>query len=391
METSSLPLYRTSATAHYRRLQPALDAVCRASTYPSVSSIKRTASELSSSRDSDCSSSGREPLAKKHKMLSHLVPGHVQQPFFKKACPEASSMSDVSSSDQVTLSLSCDEGSVDDILNASTPSEGVVEESAFCVVPVGISSRASPGESSKALSKCRCNGGVQLDHDHLVPLDEEALSREKGIFDFDWLEKHGDYPPADSSASSSCQPDEGTGVKSSFYRWRPAHRARSYMFDKYSIRLGTLYFKRLAARVPEMLMHARESPDYRLLVRDVELTKDKFHTVGLKYLRHRPSAWLHLIHLTCVYVAAKTVHYVPSRQMLANIISHAMRIRLEEVEQRETEALELEVLECLDWRLSPYVRPYVRPVDSAEDYSAQMAQLLVHLAGRPPALELLAA
>ncbi len=40
-----------------------------------------------------------------------------------------------------------------------------------------------------------------------MPLDEEALSREDDIFDFDWLEKHGDYPPADSSESSSCQPD----------------------------------------------------------------------------------------------------------------------------------------------------------------------------------------
>lgn len=78
--------------------------------------------------------------------------------------------------------------------------------------------------------------------------------------------------------------------------------------------------------------------------------------------------------MTCVYVAAKVVHYVPSRQMLATIISHAMDIPFQQVEQPHTEALELDVLEALEWRLSPYLRTVNQDCDV--DSSANIAGLL---------------
>lgn len=81
---------------------------------------------------------------------------------------------------------------------------------------------------------------------------------------------------------------DGLSVSANFYRWRPAYRARFYKFDKYSIRLGTLYFKRLAARVPAVLRHAQESSDYRLLVRDVRPSEQLCgHVIGLDYLQQR--------------------------------------------------------------------------------------------------------
>lgn len=84
--------------------------------------------------------------------------------------------------------------------------------------------------------------------------------------------------------------------------------------------------------------------------------------------------------MTCVYVAAKAVHYVPSRQMLATIISHALDIPFQRVEQPQTEALEVEVLEALEWRLSPYIRSIGQEVDT----SAMIAGLLERLDGKTP-------
>jgi Cyclin, N-terminal domain len=94
--------------------------------------------------------------------------------------------------------------------------------------------------------------------------------------------------------------------------------------------------------------------------------------------------WLHLLYLTCVYIAAKAVHYVPRSRMLALVISHTMRIPFKCVERCHTEAVEIDVLETLEWRLSPHLCSSEFPTNS----SATVACLLNRLASQSPGHDL---
>lgn len=59
------------------------------------------------------------------------------------------------------------------------------------------------------------------------------------------------------------------------------------------------------------------------------------------------------VHLACIYVAAKNVEYVPYKRLLQTMLSHVHGC---EVSPEAAAALELEVLQGLDWRLGPFFR-----------------------------------
>jgi hypothetical protein len=93
--------------------------------------------------------------------------------------------------------------------------------------------------------------------------------------------------------------------------------------------------------------------------------------------------WLDLIYLTCVYLASKAVHYIPTRNMLAFIVAEVLNVQPVKGKADEAERLELEVLQALDWRLGPYLS--TSPVHPEQDTSsADVAFLLAAMKGRPP-------
>jgi len=61
--------------------------------------------------------------------------------------------------------------------------------------------------------------------------------------------------------------------------------------------------------------------------------------------------WLMAVHLTCIYLAAKNVEVVPYYHLLQTMLQRLHNLL---VTKEQAEALELECLIALDWRLGPF-------------------------------------
>ena len=71
--------------------------------------------------------------------------------------------------------------------------------------------------------------------------------------------------------------------------------------------------------------------------------------------------YLMAVHLTCIYLAAKSVEAVPYKRLLQTMLTH---VHERAVTREQAAALEMEVIQGLEWRLSPYFltpRPVAKP------------------------------
>lgn len=119
------------------------------------------------------------------------------------------------------------------------------------------------------------------------------------------------------------------------------------------ITCGTAYFRRLAASNQAMLEVALASPDFYPFVTSVQAQDPGKRLVGAVHAQYLPTneAWLTLIHLTCTYLAAKNLEFVPYQALLRTMIGHIYGIDPCQVNTNLATDLELECLEALDWRL----------------------------------------
>lgn len=129
----------------------------------------------------------------------------------------------------------------------------------------------------------------------------------------------------------------------------------TYGFSPLMIALGTHYFRRLAHSNFIMLQVAAHSPEFSAFVVSQEqhpvprqLYQPLVGAVHANFLNDE--AWLTLIHLTCIYLAAKVLEYVPCKNMLQTIMSHIYDYP---VATQWVEQLEREVCSALEWRLGP--------------------------------------
>ena len=137
--------------------------------------------------------------------------------------------------------------------------------------------------------------------------------------------------------------------------------ATTYGFTTLMISLGTSYFRRLAASNYAMLQVGVASPqfcDFMLPMEVLPLEKAPKPLVGLIHAKYLPTneAWLTLIHLTCIYLAAKVLEYVPCKNMLQTMMGHIYGAEPCNVSKELVSQLELECLQALDWRLGPVYR-----------------------------------
>ena len=119
------------------------------------------------------------------------------------------------------------------------------------------------------------------------------------------------------------------------------------------ITFGTAYFRRLAASNEAMLQVALASPNFNPLVTFVQAQDPGKLLVGAVHAQYLPTneAWLTLIHLTCTYLAAKNLEFVPYQALLQTMIGHIYGVDPCQVNTRLVSDLELECLDALDWKL----------------------------------------
>ncbi|KAK9799410.1 hypothetical protein WJX73_005404 [Symbiochloris irregularis] len=130
--------------------------------------------------------------------------------------------------------------------------------------------------------------------------------------------------------------------------------ARVYGFSPHCISLGTAFLRRLAARDPLLLSSALSTPDFAPFMQGVQPSRRGVLTASIGYPTHTcQSAKIYCmaIHLTCIYLAAKSVEMVPFKRLLQTMLSH---VHERQVSRQIAEALEMEVIKGLEWRLSPY-------------------------------------
>ena len=60
-------------------------------------------------------------------------------------------------------------------------------------------------------------------------------------------------------------------------------------------------------------------------------------------------AWLTLVHLTCIYLAAKYIDFVPYKDMLQTMMGHIYNTS--QIKRSDVTNLELECLDALSWQL----------------------------------------
>ncbi|DBB00853.1 TPA: hypothetical protein ACH3X1_000774 [Trebouxia sp. C0004] len=134
--------------------------------------------------------------------------------------------------------------------------------------------------------------------------------------------------------------------------------AITYGFTPLMVSLGTSYFRRLAASNYAMLQLSLESAQFCDFMLPMEMlppgqtAKPLVGAVHAKYLPTK-EAWLTLIHLTCIYLAAKVLEYVPCKNMLQTMMAHVYGADPCNVSTDVVTHLELECLQALDWRLGP--------------------------------------
>ena len=131
--------------------------------------------------------------------------------------------------------------------------------------------------------------------------------------------------------------------------------AETYGFTHLMIVLGTTYFRRLAHSNFFMLQLAAANPEFGAFVMTSEqlpvAKKPCQPLVGSVHANFlNDEAWLTLIHLTCIYLAAKVLEYVPCKNMLQTIMSHIYDYQ---VAPQWVELLESEILNALEWQLGP--------------------------------------
>ena len=101
------------------------------------------------------------------------------------------------------------------------------------------------------------------------------------------------------------------------------------------------------------LQAALGCPDFAPFVRDVPDHSGRLRkSVGAPLHQcQTPRHWLLAVHLTCIYIAAKNVEVVPYVHLLQTMLQclHGLIVT-----QDQAEALELEVLLALEWRLGPF-------------------------------------
>lgn len=127
------------------------------------------------------------------------------------------------------------------------------------------------------------------------------------------------------------------------------------------VSLGTSYFRRLAASNYAMLQLGLESAqfcDFMLPMEVLPLGQTAKPLVGAIHAKYLPTteAWLTLIHLACIYLAAKVLEYVPCKNMLQTMMGHVYGVEPCNVSKDMVTHLELECLQALDWRLGPVYR-----------------------------------
>lgn len=137
--------------------------------------------------------------------------------------------------------------------------------------------------------------------------------------------------------------------------------AATYGFTTLMINVGTSYFRRLAASNYAMMEVGLSSPqfcDFMLPLEEYPLSSRPKPLVGAIHAKYLPTneAWLTLIHLTCIYIAAKNLEYVPCKNMLQTMMAHIYGADPCNVATDLVTELELECLAALDWRLGPFYR-----------------------------------
>ena len=137
--------------------------------------------------------------------------------------------------------------------------------------------------------------------------------------------------------------------------------AATYGFTTLMINLGTSYFRRLAASNYAMMEVGLSSPQFcpfMLPFEEYPPNSGPKPLVGAIHAKYLPTneAWLTLIHLTCIYIAAKNLEFVPCRNMLQTMVGHIYGADPCNVATDLVTELELECLTALDWRLGPFYR-----------------------------------
>lgn len=110
-----------------------------------------------------------------------------------------------------------------------------------------------------------------------------------------------------------------------------------------------------------MLQVGLASPDFCAFMLPIDVyppQKERKPLVGAIHVKHLPNndAWLTLIYLTCIYLAAKNVEHAPHKHLLRTMMAHMYGTDPCDMATDLVVELELECLQALDWRLSPLPR-----------------------------------
>lgn len=118
-----------------------------------------------------------------------------------------------------------------------------------------------------------------------------------------------------------------------------------YGFAPDIISAGTGYFRRLAAI--GFLVNADATADMEIEAMLPQSTIRQVAAVHAYYLQ--AEAWLTLVHLTCIYLAAKYIDFVPCQNMLQTMMGHIYDMPV--IDKSYVTSLELDCLDALKWQL----------------------------------------
>ena len=120
------------------------------------------------------------------------------------------------------------------------------------------------------------------------------------------------------------------------------------------IDVGTSYFRRLMKGNSYMMLLAESCPEYSQYVQTSEEFPQEQISNSFVGVQHAElltrDAYMTMIFLTCIYLAAKVLEHVPYKNLLTTMMSHVYGCG---VPSDLGEELEVQVLEALDWRLGP--------------------------------------
>lgn len=132
-------------------------------------------------------------------------------------------------------------------------------------------------------------------------------------------------------------------------------------FTDLMVQVGISFFRRLMAGNGAMMMVTAMCPEFTQYVQTLEDYPREQISCDFIGIRHKVClsnrAWLILITLTCIQLAAKVLEQVPSKRFLTTMMSHIYEHDGQGVVDPEWGAeLEMEILQALDWRLGPVFR-----------------------------------